>query len=71
VAITPIDILKTQNAIDRYEKAFRHGPSPSAAEALAWQARRGKFQRIKLAIRKLGTLIHDRRRRTVQLDLST
>ena len=69
--MTPIDILKTQNAIDRYEKAFRRRPSPSAAEALAWQARRGKLLRIQLAIRKVGGLIHGRRRRIVQLDLST
>ena len=69
--MTPIDILKTQNAIDRYEKAFRRRPSPSAAEALAWQARRSKLARIQLAIRKLGTLMNGRRRRIAQLDLST
>ena len=71
MAMTPIDILKTQNAIDQYEKAFRSRPSPSAAEALAWQGRRGKLLRIQIAIRKLGTLIRHRRGPTVRLDLST
>jgi hypothetical protein len=32
------DILKIQTAIDRYEKRFPRKPSPSAEDALAWQA---------------------------------
>jgi hypothetical protein len=43
VALTPTDILKIQSAIDRYEKRFPGKPSPSAEDALAWQA--GKRRR--------------------------
>jgi hypothetical protein len=32
------DILKIQSAIDRDEESFPRKPSPSADEALAWQA---------------------------------
>jgi hypothetical protein len=38
MTLTPTDILKIQTAIDRYEKKFPRKPSPSVAEALAWQA---------------------------------
>jgi hypothetical protein len=36
-------MLKIQSAIDAYEKKFPRKPSPTAAEALAWQA--GKWKR--------------------------
>jgi hypothetical protein len=35
-------MLKIQSAIDAYEKKFPRRPSPTAAEALAWQASKGK-----------------------------
>ena len=38
MTLTPTDILKIQSAIERYEKRFPHKPSPSAEDALAWQA---------------------------------
>jgi hypothetical protein len=38
MTLTPTDILKIQTAIDQYEKKFPRKPSPSVAEALAWQA---------------------------------
>jgi hypothetical protein len=40
MTLTPTDMLMIQSAIDRYEKKFPRKPSPSAAEALAWQARK-------------------------------
>jgi hypothetical protein len=43
MVLTPTDILKIQSAIDRYEKRFPGRPSPSAEDALAWQA--GKRRR--------------------------
>jgi len=36
--MTPRDILEIQSAIDRYEKKYPRKPSPTPAEALAWQA---------------------------------
>jgi len=46
MALTPTDMLKIQSAIDAYEKRFPHKSSPTAVEALAWQAaRRGRFSR--------------------------
>jgi hypothetical protein len=38
MTLNSTDILKIQSAIDRYEKRFPRRPSPSADEALAWQA---------------------------------
>jgi hypothetical protein len=38
-------MLKIQSAIDAYEKKFPRKPSPTAAEALAWQASKGKRRR--------------------------
>ena len=38
VSLTPTDMLKIQSAIDAYEKRFPNRRSPTAAEALAWQA---------------------------------
>jgi hypothetical protein len=35
-------MLEIQSAIDAYERKFPRKPSPSAAEALAWQASKGK-----------------------------
>jgi hypothetical protein len=40
MTLNSTDILKIQSAIDRYEKRFPRKPSPSADEALAWQAGR-------------------------------
>jgi hypothetical protein len=42
MSLTPSDMLKIQSAIDAYEKKFPRKPSPTAAEALAWQASKGK-----------------------------
>jgi hypothetical protein len=43
MTLNSTDILNIQSAIDRYEKRFPRRPSPSADDALAWQAgkRRG------------------------------
>jgi hypothetical protein len=38
MTLNSTDILKIQSAIDRYEKRFPRKPSPSAEDALAWQA---------------------------------
>lgn len=38
MGLTHADVLKIQTAIDAYEKKFPAKPSPSAAEALAWEA---------------------------------
>ena len=38
MTLNSTDILKIQSAIDRYEKRFPRKPSPSADDALAWQA---------------------------------
>ena len=38
MGLTHADVLKIQTAIDAYEKKFPTKPSPSAAEALAWEA---------------------------------
>jgi hypothetical protein len=38
MTLTPWDILWIQTAIERYEETFPDRPSPSPAEALAWQA---------------------------------
>ena len=38
MSLTTTDILKIQSAIDSYKKKYPRRPSPSAAEALAWQA---------------------------------
>jgi hypothetical protein len=47
MALTPTDMLKIQSAIDAYERKFPHKPSPTAVEALAWQAaRRGRRWRL-------------------------
>jgi hypothetical protein len=68
--MTHINILEIQNAIDRYEKAFPRNPSPSAVEALGWQAGRGKLLRARLAIRKVvARLIHETRTRIGDLGL--
>jgi hypothetical protein len=42
MTLNSTDILKIQSAIDRYEKRFPRRPSPSADEALAWQAGKRK-----------------------------
>ena len=68
--MTHFNILEIQIAIDRYEKAFPRNPSPSAAEALGWQAGRGKLLRTRLAIRKVvARLIRERRTRIADLSL--
>jgi len=42
MTLTPTDMFSIQAAIEAYEKRFPHRPSPSAEEALSWQAgRRG------------------------------
>ena len=38
MAFTQKDVFAIQGAIDAYEKRFPRRPSPSAAEALVWQA---------------------------------
>jgi hypothetical protein len=38
MTLNSTDVLKIQSAIDRYEKRFPRQPSPSAEDALAWQA---------------------------------
>lgn len=38
MTLTPADMLNIQSAIDRYEKKFPRKPSPSAKDALAWEA---------------------------------
>jgi hypothetical protein len=38
MSFTQTDVFAIQGAIDAYEKRFPRRPSPSAAEALAWQA---------------------------------
>jgi hypothetical protein len=38
MTLNSTDILKIQTAIDRYEKRVPRKPSPSADDALAWQA---------------------------------
>jgi len=38
MSLTQTDVFAIQAAIDGYEKRFPRRPSPSAAEALAWQA---------------------------------
>ena len=38
MALTPMDMLSIQAAIDAYEKRFPGRPSPSAEEALSWLA---------------------------------
>jgi hypothetical protein len=40
MALTPTDMFSIQAAIDAYEKRFPLRPSPSAEEALSWQAGR-------------------------------
>jgi hypothetical protein len=44
MTLNSTDILNIQSAIDRYEKRFPRKPSPSADDALAWQA--GKRTRL-------------------------
>jgi hypothetical protein len=44
MTLNPTDIVKIYSAIDGYEKRFPRKPSPSADEALAWQA--GKHRRV-------------------------
>lgn len=38
MTLTPADMMAIRAAIDSYEKRFPRRQSPSAAEALAWQA---------------------------------
>ena len=38
MTLNSTDILKIQSAIDRYEKRFPRKASPSAGDAMAWQA---------------------------------
>jgi hypothetical protein len=38
MTLTPTDVFAIQGAIDAYEKRFPRRPSPSAVEALVWQA---------------------------------
>jgi len=42
MTLNSTDILKIQSAIDCYEKRFPRRPSPSADDALAWQAGKGR-----------------------------
>jgi hypothetical protein len=42
MTLNSTDILNIQSAIDRYEKRFPRKPSPSADDALAWQAGKRK-----------------------------
>lgn len=44
MALTPTDMLKIQSAIDAYERRYPRRPSPTAAEALAWQANKRGFK---------------------------
>jgi hypothetical protein len=41
MTLTPMDMLKIQSAIARYEKRFPRKSSPSASEALAWADGKG------------------------------
>jgi hypothetical protein len=43
MTLTPWDMFVIQTAIDRYEKAFPHKPSPSLAEALEWNANQSGY----------------------------
>jgi hypothetical protein len=49
------DILNIQSAIDRYEKRFPRRPSPSADDALAWQA--GKRRSLQQSNARVSELI--------------
>ena len=42
--LTPADMINIQSAIDGYEKRFPNKPSPSAKEALEWQAGLGQIE---------------------------
>ena len=42
MTLTPMDMLKIQSAIARYEKRFPRKSSPSASEALAWADGKGE-----------------------------
>jgi hypothetical protein len=53
MTLTPSDMFEIQSAIDQYERTFPRKPSPSPAEALAWQAgKRGRQPRS-------GLVLHD------------
>jgi hypothetical protein len=42
MTLIPSDMLAIQTAIDAYEKKFPRRPSPSAEQALAWQANKSQ-----------------------------
>jgi hypothetical protein len=53
MAFTQTDVFAIQGAIEAYEKRFPRRPSPSAAEALVWQAGGGAPQL------RSGLVLHD------------
>jgi hypothetical protein len=53
MTLTPTDVFAIQGAIDAYEKRFPRRPSPSAAEALVWQAG-GRARQL-----RSGLVLHD------------
>jgi hypothetical protein len=53
MSFTQRDVFAIQGAIDAYEKRFPRRPSPSAAEALAWQAG-GRAPQL-----RSGLVLHD------------
>ena len=53
MAFTQKDVFAIQGAIEAYEKRFPRRPSPSAAEALVWQAGGGAPQL------RSGVVLHD------------
>jgi hypothetical protein len=59
MTLNSTDILKIQSAIDRYEKRFPRRPSPSAEDALEWQARKRRSL-PQLNARDRGELSHRR-----------
>jgi hypothetical protein len=59
MTLNSTDILKIQSAIDRYEKRFPRRPSPSAEDALNWQAGKRRSQ-LQLNVRDRGESSHRR-----------
>jgi hypothetical protein len=53
MTLTRTDVFAIQGAIEAYEKRFPRWPSPSAAEALAWQAG-GRARQL-----RSGLVLHD------------
>jgi hypothetical protein len=56
MTLIPTDMLAIQTAIDAYEKKFPRRRSPSAKQALAWQARRSPGWKRLLFWRRMNTV---------------